>query len=159
MTDGSKKGFTQESRRAARLAAVQALYQMDMSDITTDEVIEEFVSHRLGQEIEGDQYVEADAGHFSQIVNGVVAEQASIDRRIEDTLASGWTMSRIDSILRAALRCAVYEMMSEPQIPAKVVINEYLNVVHAFFEGDEPKFLNGVLDKIARVLRASEFSS
>lgn len=159
MTGNNKKNFTQDSRRAARLAAVQALYQMDMSDITTEEVIDEFVSHRLGQEIEGDQYVEADAGHFSQIINGVVAEQGPIDRQIEDTLAKGWTMSRIDSILRAALRCAVYEMMSEPQIPAKVVINEYLDVVHAFFEGDESKFLNGVLDRIARALRASEFSS
>lgn len=147
------------SRRASRLGAVQALYQMDMNDISTEEVIDEYRSHRLGQEIEGDQYVEADHDHFADVINGVVNQQIEIDRKIEDSLAEGWTMSRIDSILRATLRCAVFEMSSATDIPARVVINEYLDVTHAFFEGSEPRFVNGILDKIAREVRASEFSS
>jgi N utilization substance protein B len=150
--------FDVDERRASRLGAVQALYQMDMSGIQTEVVIEEFKVHRLGQEIEGVQYTEADVEHFGNIINGVVDGQVDIDRSIENSLADGWTMSRIDSILRAALRCAVFELTTGDAIPARVIINEYLEVTHAFFEGDESRFVNGMLDKIAREARPTEFS-
>jgi N utilization substance protein B len=154
----SKKSYDIAERRAARLGAVQALYQMDMNDVSSEAVIEEFVTHRLGQSLEGVDYAEADEGHFAEIIRGVVESQVKIDRQIENSLADGWTMSRIDSILRAILRCAGFELLCAPHIPAAVVINEYLDVAHAFFENDEPKFVNGMLDRMARELRADEMA-
>ena len=155
----SKSKYDVAARRAARLGAVQALYQMDMNQVSTDEVIDEFVNHRLGQSLEGVDYAEADEDHFALIIRGVVETQVKIDREIENSLASGWTMSRIDSILRAVLRCASFELMSLLDMPARVVINEYLDVTHAFFETDEPKFINGMLDRIAKNIRADEMAS
>lgn len=139
-----------EARRAARLGAVQATYQMDLGGTPSEEVIDEFVDHRLGQEIEGDQYNEADVEHFTRLIRGVVTSQLEIDRAIEDSLAEGWTMTRIDSTLRAILRCAVYELKNMKEIAAAIVIDEYIDLTKAFFEGSEPKFVNGLLDAIAK---------
>lgn len=138
------------ARRAARLGAVQATYQMDVGETPSEEVIDEFVAHRLGREIEGDQYQDADIEHFTLLVRGVVREQLRIDRAIEDGLAEGWTMTRIDSTLRAILRCAVYELFEMKDIAPAIVIDEYIELTKAFFDGPEPKFVNGLLDRVAK---------
>lgn len=142
-----------KARAAARLAAVQALYQMDVAATPLDDVIEEFVEHRLGQDIEETGIVEADAAHFEDIVRGVVREQRELDKQVNGALAKGWSLSRIDSTLRAILRCGTYEIRRCKDIPVKVVINEYVDVGHAFFEGDEPGVVNAVLDRLGQEIR------
>jgi transcription antitermination protein NusB len=146
------------SRSAARLAAVQALYQMDMTGIDLNEVIAEFEAHRLGQEIEGYQYADAEATFFRDLVNGVVREQLKIDPLIDQQLAEGWRLTRVDSILRATLRAGAYEILSRSDVPARVIISEYVDIAHAFFAEDEPKVVNGILDGIARKARPGEVS-
>jgi N utilization substance protein B len=141
------------ARSAARLGAVQALYQMDMVGTELDDIVEEFVHHRFGQEIEGETYNSADEAHFSDVIRGVVREQREIDVAINDALAKGWTLPRLDATLRAVLRAGVYELRRCKDIPIKVVINEYVDVAHAFFEGDEPGVVNAVLDRLGGSLR------
>ena len=143
----------------ARLAAVQALYQMDMAGTDLNQVIDEFAAHRLGQQLDGDQYAAADASFFRDVLKGVVHHQRSLDPMLNDRLAEGWRLSRIDSILRAILRAAAYELKERADVPAKTVITEYIDVAHAFFEGDEPKVVNAILDAIAHSLRAQEFDT
>jgi N utilization substance protein B len=145
-------------RSQARLAAVQALYQMDLAGTDLNEVIEEFKAHRLGSETEDAPSGEADVEHFAHLLSGVVRRQRDIDPLIDQQLATGWRLVRVDSIVRAILRAAALELM-EFDIPARVVITEYIDVAHAFFEGDEPKLVNGVLDQLARKLKAHEFPS
>jgi N utilization substance protein B len=147
-----------KSRSAARLAAVQALYQMDMTAIDLTRVIAEFEAHRLGQEIEGCQYCDAEAAFFRDLVEGVVREQLRIDPLIDQHLAEGWRLHRVDSILRAILRAGAYEILLRKDVPARVAISEYVDLAHAFFEGDEPKVVNGILDKIARETRGEELA-
>ena len=143
-------------RSLARLAAVQALYQLDITGADVNAVIAEFAEHRLGQAIEGADTGPADDAFFSDIVTGVVRDQRAIDPSLHATLAAGWRLARIDSILRAILRSAAYELSHRPDIPAKVVIAEYIDVAHAFFEGDEPKVVNGILDRLAHQIRGDE---
>ena len=158
MKEPAKRANRALSRSAARLAAVQALYQMDMTGIDLNEVIAEFEAHRLGQEIEGCQYADAEAAFFRDLVNGVVREQLKIDPLIDKQLAEGWRLTRVDSILRAILRAGAYEVLMRPDVPSRVVITEYLDLAHAFFEGEEPKVVNGILDKLAREERPQEFA-
>lgn len=146
------------SRSAARLAVVQALYQMDMSGIDLNEVISEFEAHRLGQEIEGDQYNEAEGKFFRDLVEGVVAEQRKLDPLIDEQLAEGWRLNRVDSILRAILRAGAYELALREDVPARVVISEYLDIAHAFFGEEEPRVVNGILDRLAHKARAKELA-
>lgn len=141
------------ARSAARLGAVQALYQMDMVGTELDDVVEEFVQYRFGKEIEGETFPEADEAHFDDVIRGVVREQRDIDQAINGALAKGWTLARIDATLRAVLRAGVYELRRCKDIPVKVVINEYVNVAHAFFEGDEPGVVNAVLDRLGATAR------
>ena len=144
------------ARRAARLAAVQAMYQMELTGVDAEEVIAQFVEHRFTQAIE----IPAgppDADFFADIVRGVPVHQVEIDSAVARALASGWKLDRIDSILRAILRAAAYELIARSDVPAKVVIDQYLDVAHAFFEGDEPGFVNAVLDRLAREKRGPEF--
>ncbi len=141
------------ARSAARLGAVQALYQMDMVGTELDDVVDEFVQYRFGKEIEGETFPEADEAHFADVIRGVVREQRDIDQAINGALAKGWTLARIDSTLRAVLRAGVYELRRCKDIPVKVVINEYVNVAHAFFEGDEPGVVNAVLDRLGATAR------
>lgn len=143
-------------RSAARLGAVQALYQMDLASTDLNEIINEFSVHRLGGNIDDEEYSQADAEFFSTIIKGVVEHQRELDPLVNAHLAEGWRLSRLDSILRAVLRSATFELIYRKDVPAKVVINEYINVAHAFFEGEEPKVVNGVLDKIARQHRGGE---
>jgi N utilization substance protein B len=144
------------SRSQARLAAVQALYQMDLAETDLAEVIEEFKAHRLGPGAENGTAAEADPEHFARVLEGVVEGQREIDPLIDHQLAEGWRLARIDSIVRAILRAATFELTELADIPARVVISEYVEVAHAFFEGDEPKVVNGVLDALARKLRPGE---
>jgi N utilization substance protein B len=146
------------SRSAARLAAVQALYQMDMTGIDLTQVIAEFEAHRFGQEIEGCEYTQAEAAFFSDLVKGVVREQLKLDPLIDEQLAQGWRLTRVDSILRAILRAGAYELLLRDDVPARVVISEYVDVAHAFFSEDEPKVANGVLDKLGHNARPREFA-
>jgi transcription antitermination protein NusB len=146
------------SRSAARLAAVQALYQMDMTGIDLTDVVAEFEAHRLGQEVEGDQYCTAEAKFFRDLTEGVVREQRQLDPMIDQQLAEGWRLNRVDSILRAVLRSGAFELFMREDVPARVVITEYVDIAHAFFGEDEPKVVNGILDRLARRARAAEFA-
>jgi N utilization substance protein B len=145
------------ARHAARLAAVQALYQMELTGENAETVAEEFTAYRFG----GDSELvpaEPDEAFFGAIVRGVPEQQVKIDAAITDCLADGWRLSRVDSILRAILRAGVYELIARPDVPAKVVIDEYVELAHDFFSGDETSFANAALDKLARIKRAAEFS-
>ncbi len=156
----SRRAGTQDraaSRSAARLAAVQALYQMDMTGIDLNDVVAEFEAHRLGQEIEGEQYCAAEAVFFRDLVEGVVREQRNLDPLIDQRLAEGWRLTRVDSILRAILRAGTQELFARQDVPARVVITEYVDIAHAFFGDEEPKVVNGVLDRLARKARPDEF--
>ncbi|HJR55886.1 MAG TPA: transcription antitermination factor NusB [Rhizomicrobium sp.] len=141
-----------EARHAARIAAVQALYQMELAGGGAEETLEEFAEHRFG-EFE----VAPDRDFFAAILRGVPQHQVEIDRSISAALAANWSLSRIDSTVRALLRSGLYELVARRDVPAKVVIDEYVAVTRDFFGGDEPSFVNGVLDTLARRKRASEF--
>jgi N utilization substance protein B len=144
-------------RGAARLAAVQALYQMDIAGAGLNDIFAEFESHWLGNEVEGDKYLPAEAAFFQDVVSGVVRDQAKIDPLIDDALSKGWPLKRIDAILRAVLRAGSYELEHRKDVPARVVVSEYVDVAHAFVEKDETGMVNAVLDQIARQFRADEF--
>ena len=144
-------------RGAARLAAVQALYQMDLAATPLHEILAEFESHWIGREVEGEQYLPAEAAFFREVVGGVVAEQRKLDPLIDAALARGWPLKRIETVLRAILRAGAYELDKRNDIPARVIVSEYVDVAHAFVEKDETGLINAVLDQIARQLRAGEF--
>lgn len=143
-------------RSAARLAAVQALYQIDLAGIPEEGVITEFVKHRLGCEIDGDSYGEADATLFADIVRGAGQRRTDLDGMIGAALSREWPLERLEVILRAILRAGTYELLARPDVPARVAISEYLDIAHAFFAGKEPGLVNGVLDRLARTLRPEE---
>ncbi len=145
-------------RGAARLGAVQALYQMDIGGTSLQQVVAEFENVRLGKEIDGEQYLEADVAYFRGIVAGVVKEQVKLDPLVHKALTPDWPLKRIDSLLRAVLRAATFEILRRKDVPAKVIISEYVDVTKAYFLEDEPKMVNGVLDHIARDVRPSEFT-
>ena len=145
------------ARRAARVAAVQGLYQMDLARTDLNAVIQEFKTHRFGKAEGAEAIAGADATFFAELLRGVVRRQRDIDPMVDQQLAAGWRLARVDSILRAILRAGVFELLERPDVPGRVVINEYIEVAHAFFDEDEPKVVNGVLDKLARRLRAAEF--
>lgn len=146
-----------EGRSAARLAAVQALYQMDVAEKGLKETVAEFESFWLGGEIEGERYKAADAAFFEEIVAGVQADQGPIDRVVDHALVEGWPLARIDAVLRAILRAGAYELKARRDVPARVAIKEYVDVAGAFFEREEAGMVNAVLDALARRLRAEEF--
>ena len=142
-------------RSASRLAAVQALYQLEASEEPNTRVtIEEFVNHRLGVEVEGDQFVDADATLFADVTEGGWNRREEWDALIEPCLTKDWTIDRIEPIVRAIFRAGAYELAARPDVPTAVVINEYLDVAHAFYERAESAFVNGVLDKIAKTARS-----
>ena len=145
-------------RGAARLAAVQALYQMDLAGTGLNEIFAEFESHWIGQEVEGTQYLPAEAAFFREIVSGVLREQRRLDPLIDRALSEGWPLKRIEALLRAVLRAGSYELGHRPDIPARVIISEYADVAGAFVERDETGMVNAVLDGLARELRPAEFS-
>ena len=144
-------------RSQARLAAVQALYQMDLAGTDLNDVLHQFLSRRFGADAEVDDVRDADSEFFAGIVRGVVSGQKEIDPPLDAQLAAGWRLNRIDSTVRAVLRSAMFELLNRPDVPARVVITEYVEVAGAFFDGDEPKVVNAVLDKLAKKHRAKEF--
>ena len=138
------------SRSAARLAAVQALYQQEMEGTPVPRLIKEFHDHRLGATIEDAQYHDAERDFFDDIVSGTDARRAEIDALIVARLAAGWTLERLDRPMRAILRAGAYELIARPDVPAASVISEYVDVAHAFFDKRESGFVNGLLDAIAK---------
>ncbi|GAA0783159.1 transcription antitermination factor NusB [Roseibium denhamense] len=146
-------------RGVARLAAVQALYQMELSGAPLTSVISEFTAFRLGKEMDGEQYRDADEQWFKSIVAGVVEDQKLVDPFIHTALKEDWPLKRIDSLLRAILRSGSFELLRRKDVPAKVIISEYIDVAKAFFEDDEPGLVNGVLDRLAHELRNAEFDA
>jgi N utilization substance protein B len=145
-------------RGAARLAAVQALYQMDISGTGLNDILAEFESHWLGREVEGAQYLPAEAAFFRDIVSGVVRDQRALDPQIDEALAKGWPLKRIEAVLRAVLRAGLFELETRRDVPARVVVTEYADVTAAFVERDETGMVNAVLDQLARKHRADEFA-
>lgn len=145
-------------RGAARLAAVQALYQMEIGGAGINDIFAEFESHWLGNEVEGDKYLPAEVAFFRDVVAGVVRDQVRIDPLIDDALSKSWPLKRIAAILRAVLRAGSYELEHRMDIPARVVVSEYVDVAHAFVENDEAGMVNAVLDQIARHFRTAEFT-
>jgi transcription antitermination protein NusB len=138
-------------RSAARLGGVQALYQMDVAQTDLGEVLSQFSSQE-GLKLGETENAAADVGHLKNIVEGTVREQRTIDSQISRHLNANWPLERLDSVLRAILRAGAYELMFRHDVPARTAIDEYVNVAHAFYDGDEPGFVNGVLDKLARSL-------
>jgi N utilization substance protein B len=152
----SAKALSSRERRArtvARLAAVQALYQMEIAGAGAETVIREFCDHRFGADIEGERLADADEVFFGELVRGVVGDQADIDRAIAKRLASGWRLERIDATARAVLRAGAFELIHRRDVPIEVAIDEYVEIAKSFFDGAEAGFVNGALDAIARDVR------
>jgi N utilization substance protein B len=150
------KGDRIKPRSVARLAAVQALYQMEVSGVGVDAVVREFSEHRFDRDVDGpdgDQLSPADETFFAELAKGVVAHQGAIDQAIVRRLASGWKLERLDATARAVLRSGAYELMHRLDVPTEVVIDEYVEIAKSFFEGPESGFINGALDAIARDAR------
>ena len=145
-----------EARHAARLAAVQALYQMEMSGDGADDVTAEFIEFRFGRESEVTPG-EPDKTFFADIVRGVPARQKEIDAAVAKCLAKNWRLSRVDSLMRAILRAGAYELIARRDVPAKVVIDEYVGLTHAFDAPGDTPFINAALDKLAHIKRPEEF--
>ncbi len=145
-----------ELRAAARLAAVQALYQMDVAKKGINEILAEFEAHWIGQEVEGDQYKPAELAFFRSILEGVLAEQIDVDLLVDRALQQGWPLSRVEAVLRAILRAGTYELRSRKDVPARVVIVEYTDIAGAFFGTEEVGMVNAVLDSLAHRLRPDE---
>ena len=146
-------------RAAARLGAVQALYQMDISGSDVGETLAQFSSRALGENFDDGDCGEADYKHLREVVDGVVREQKTIDPQVDQILDKAWPLHRLDSTVRAILRAAAYELMFMEKVPARVAISEYVDVADAFFEKEEPRFVNGVLDRLARMRRPDEFKA
>ena len=159
---GERK-IKRQPRHLARIGAVQALYQMDLAGAEVSDVLEQFITGRfqandsdINAELAENNLSGGDAAFFSEIVEGVVRRQREIDPLIDSQLAEGWRLVRVDSILRAILRAGAYELFDRSDVPARVVMNEYINVGHAFFSQDEPRVINGVLNALAQQLRPNE---
>ncbi|MEY4161025.1 MAG: hypothetical protein RLZZ136_1646 [Pseudomonadota bacterium] len=142
-----------KSRAAARLAAVQALYQHAMEETTLERLLDEFHRHRLGAEIEDELMLPAETAFFDDIVAGVIARRDEIDAIISSKLADGWAIERLDRTLLQILRAGTYELMARADVPTGTAISEYLDVTHAFFNTRDAKFANGVLDAVAKAVR------
>ncbi len=150
----AKKALT---RASARLKAVQALYQMELGSEDVGEVMAQFVGQGLANEPGQESIAQPDWPFFESLVTGIVKEQRELDPLINESLAKGWTLARIDATVRAILRAGCFELGQRKDVPAKVVINEYVEIAHSFFAGEESKLINAVLDKLARHLRPKEF--
>ena len=149
--------MAREHRAAARLAAVQALYQMEVTGKGLNEICAEFETYWIGCEIEGDHYRPAEIAFFRDILAGVLADQVEIDRLIDRTLQEDWPLRRIEAVMRAILRAGTYELKKRKDVPARVAIAEYADVAAAFLAREEVGMINAVLDRLARRLRPDEF--
>lgn len=141
------------ARSAARLAAVQALYQHQMEGTHIARLLDEFHMHRLGKPIEDDQYADAEVAFFDDVVRGAIEREEEIDALLQERLAEGWQLNRLDKTMLQILRAGAYELMARQDVPVATAISEYVDVAHAFFEEREAKFVNGVLDAVAKAVR------
>ena len=146
----SKPENDRDARAAARLLAVQALYQMDIAKTPLENIIKEFVSHRLDVSMDGVDMPEGDAAYFEKILRGVVENQTPIDRQIDDCLSENWHLARLDSTLRAILRCGVFELTYGGDAPTGVLVSQYTDIAHAFFDGPEGGMANALLDRVGQ---------
>ena len=154
---GARRQRGSRRRSTARLAAVQALYQLALNPgLGPEAVIGEFVHHRLGREIDGDVYGEADEALFAEIVRGVTTKRERLDETLAAALTEEWPLARLDTILRLILEAGAYELVHRPDIPPRVTMSEYVAIAYAFFTGKEPGLANGVLDRLARALRGAD---
>ena len=149
----NKTSGSSRARAAARLAAVQALYQHEMEGTPQAQLLDEFHRHRIGMEIDEAQFADAEVAFFDDVVKGVIARQEEIDALISSKLAQGWVLGRLDRTLAQILRAGSYELLARADVPTGTVINEYLDVAHAFFDARETKFVNGVLDAVGKQVR------
>lgn len=152
-----RDGRKANRRGAARLAAVQALYQMDVAGTPINDIFAEFESHWLGREVEGSQYLPAEAAHFRDVVGGVLREQRELDPMLDRLLSGGWPLKRIELLLRAVLRAGAYELAHRRDVPARVVVSEYVDVAGAFLDREETGMVNAVLDQVGRRYRSDEY--
>ena len=150
----SRKPSPSRRRSAARLAAVQALYQRQMESTPLARLLDEFHQHRLGQEIEDEQYIRAEVAFFDDVVSGVIAREEEIDALLAERLTNDWRLDRLDKTLLQILRAGTYELLARPEIPAGSTISEYLDVAHAFYDKGDTRIINGVLDAVAKSVRA-----
>ncbi len=141
------------------LAAAQALYEMEVADKGLADILAEFEAHWIGREVEGDQYNPAEVAFFRDVVAGVQKDQLAIDRRLDDALAKGWPLKRVEALMRAILRAAYYELKGRPDVPGRVVIAEYVDLANAFYGAEESGMINAVLDALARESRPDEFAA
>ncbi len=157
---GESRGGPRKANRrgAARLAAVQALYQMDMAGAGLNEILAQFESYWLGREVEGEQYLPAEAAFFRDIVSGVLDMQRELDPKIDAALAATWPLKRIEAILRSVLRAGAYELEKRTDIPVRVIVSEYVDVANAFVDRTETGMVNAVLDQLARHARPGELA-
>jgi N utilization substance protein B len=146
-------------RSAARLAAVQALYQMDVAGKGVIDALAEFEAFWIGQEVEGVAFKPAENAFFRAILSGVVQEQRAVDGKVDEILAEAWPLKRVEAVLRAILRAGVYELMFRKDVPARVIISEYVDIAHGFYSEDEPGLVNAVLDGVAREVREGELEA
>ena len=151
-----KKRSTSVARSASRLGAVQALYQMDIAGTELSDVLAEYSSARIGVQFDDGQCGEADFGFLKAIVEGVFVDQVLIDKKVNECLAEGWTLARLEATSRAILRAGGFELLFRDDVPPKVTISEYVEVAKAFFSGSEPGFINASLDAMARKRRPEE---
>ena len=148
-------GNGRSARSAARLAAVQATYQNAINpDLTVKQLVKQFTDYRLGKTIDDVLMAAADGSFFADLVTGIEAEKVTIDGLIAKALKEGWPEDRLETTVRAILRAGCFELTARPDVPTAVVINEYLDIAHAFFAGKEVGFINGVLDRIAKEVRS-----
>ncbi|WP_409564752.1 transcription antitermination factor NusB [Methylobacterium sp. J-067] len=145
-------------RSGARLAVVQALYDMDISGKGVLDALAEFEAHWIGREIDGIVHPPAETAFFRDLLRGVVDEQRAIDPQLDAALSQGWPLRRIETVLRAILRAGAYELMFRPDVPARAAISQYVDVTHSFYNADEPGLVNAVLDRLARQVRPDEVS-
>ena len=145
-------------RRGARLAVVQALYEMEISGKGVIEALAEFEAHWIGREVDGVVHPPAETAFFREVLRGSVDEQRVIDPALDKALAKGWPLRRIEAVLRAILRAGAYELMFRKDVPARAAISEYVDVAHSFYNADEPGLVNAVLDRVARDVRADELA-
>ena len=146
-------------RRAARLAAVQALYQIALTNAHVKTVMAEFVRFRFGAELDGDRFVEPDRQLFADVVQGANGQPQDLDDLVRSTLTAGWSIERLELLLRIILRAGAWELRDNPTVPVRLVISEYVDLTHAFFSGPEPGMVNAVLDRLGHLLRPEEFAA
>ena len=145
-------------RSGARLAVVQALYEMEISGKGVIDALAEFEAFWIGQVIDEVEHPPAETAFFRDLLRGTVDEQRAIDQRLDAALAAGWPLRRLEAVVRAIRRAGAYEVMFRRDVPVKVAISEYVDVAHSFYEGEEPGLVNAVLDKVGRAVRPDDFT-